>query len=104
MFLKRCTLTLPKIFKAFGRAEDLYDLCDLYLYTMHGNCRTGSKLSDDLQGTRNSEDGFDVVRIYFEMIDIRYTDGCCRCFPTPPEDSALQFEKVSVESNNNAYS
>ena len=44
-----------------------------YSYTMHGNCRTGSKLSDDLQ-SRNSEDGFDVFRIYIprcSVYDIR---------------------------------
>ena len=41
--------------------------------TMYGSCRTCSKLTDDLQSTRNSEHVSDVVRIYSEMFgdDVR---------------------------------
>ena len=49
-------------------------------YTMYGNCRICSKLSDDLQSTRNSEHVSDVVRIYSEMFGIRCTVGRCRRF------------------------
>ena len=38
-----------------------------YSYTMYRNCRTGSKLSDDLQST----------------------DGSCRCFPTLSEEEGF---------------
>ena len=63
-----CNRTLPETFEAFGRAEDLCDVYRIkyiprYFYTMCGNGRTGSKLSDDLQSTRNSEGVFHVVRI-----------------------------------------
>ena len=37
---------------------------------MYGNYQTGTKLSDDLQSTRNSEDVFDAVRIYSEMFSL----------------------------------
>ena len=37
---------------------------------MYGNCRTCSKVSDDLQSTRNSENVSDVVRIYSEMSSV----------------------------------
>ena len=72
MFVIRCTDDAEGFLKAFGRAEDL---CDAYrIYSkIFGNCRIGSKLSDDFQSTRNSEDVFDVVRniyIYSEMFGI----------------------------------
>ena len=65
-----------------------------YLYTMHGNCRTGSKLSDNLQ-SRNSEDGFDVFRIYIprcSVYDIR-TDAAdaFRRFPKILPNSSRRF-------------
>ena len=65
---------------------------------------TCSKLTDDLQSTRDSEHVPDVVRIYSEMFGIRCTDGRCGRFPKLSEDSVLYFTEVSVERKKNAPS